>query len=181
MKNYIRNKDKEGGQMENLILINKMLPDDWEQVREIYLEGIATGNATYQKEAPSWETWDNGHILECRIVARLDGKVLGWAALSPVSSRCVYSGVAEVSIYVSQSSKGKGIGSKLLKTLIEISEQNGYWTLQSGIFPENVSSLKLHIKSGFRKVGRRERIGKMDGAWRDTILLERRSNIVGIN
>lgn len=118
---------------------------------------------------------------ECRIVAGIAGKVLGWAALSPVSSRCVYAGVAEVSIYVSQSSQGKGIGSKLLKSLIEISEQHGYWTLQSGIFPENVASPKLHSKHGFRQVGRRERIGKMDGVWRDTILLERRSSKVGIN
>lgn len=163
------------------IHIDEMLQEDWEQVREIYLEGIATGNATFQKEAPSWETWDKGHISDCRIVARLDGKILGWGALSPVSSRCVYSGVAEVSIYVGQNSRGKGIGSKLLNSLIKISEQNGYWTLQSGIFPENVSSLKLHVKYGFREVGKRERIGKLDGVWRDTILLERRSVIVGIN
>jgi L-amino acid N-acyltransferase YncA len=167
--------------MENLIIINNMQNEDWDQVREIYQEGIATGNATFQKEPPTWEDWDMGHILECRLVARLDGKVLGWAALSPVSSRCVYAGVAEVSIYVGQNSKGKGIGSKLLKSLIEISEQYGYWTLQSGIFPENISSLKLQLKFGFRKVGRRDRIGKMDGVWRDTILLERRSHSVGIN
>jgi phosphinothricin acetyltransferase len=167
--------------MENSIRIDKMLYEDWEQVREIYCEGIATGNATFQTEAPSWEDWNIGHIKECRIVARLDDKVLGWAVLSPVSSRCVYAGVAEVSIYVSQSSKGNGIGSRLLKSLIELSEQNGYWTLQSGIFPENVASLKLHRKHGFRQVGRRERIGKMDGVWRDTILLERRSNKVGVN
>lgn len=167
--------------MENLILIDEMYREDWEQVREIYLEGIATGNATFQKEAPSWEDWDNGHIKECRIVARLDNKVLGWASLSPVSSRCIYAGVAEVSVYVSQNSRGKGIGSKLLNSLIELSEQNGYWTLESGIFPENIASLKLHIKSGFREVGRRERIGKMDGVWRDTILLERRSNVIENN
>ena len=167
--------------MENLIFIDKMLREDWEQVRKIYLEGIATGNATFQKEVPSWKAWDNDHIKECRIVGRLDGKVLGWDGLSPVSSRCVYAGVAEVSIYVNQNSNGKGIGSKLLKSLIELSEQNGYWTLQSGIFPENVPSLKLHSKYGFREVGRPERIGKMDGVWRDTILLERRSNEVGIN
>lgn len=167
--------------MDKSILIDEMLREDWQKVREIYLEGIFTGNATFQKEAPSWEDWDNGHIKECRIVTRIDDKVLGWAALSAVSNRCVYNGVAEVSIYVSQSSKGKGIGSILLKSLIEISEQNGYWTLQAGIFPENVPSLKLHSKFGFREVGRRERIGKMDGVWRDTILLERRSNVVGIN
>lgn len=167
--------------MESEVFIDKMLPEDWEQVREIYLEGIATGDATFQKEAPSWEEWDNSHMLEYRIVARSEGKVLGWAALSPVSSRCVYAGVAEVSVYVSQISKGKGIGSVLLKSLIEKSEVNGIWTLQSGIFPENVSSLKVHYKNGFREVGRRERIGKMDGVWRDTILLERRSKKVGVN
>lgn len=167
--------------MENTILIDKMLPEDWGQIREIYLEGIATGNATLQKEAPSWEAWDKGHILACRIVARSKGKVLGWAALSPISSRCVYSGVAEVSVYVGQKSRGRGVGSILLTSLIEISEQNGFWTLQSGIFPENVSSIKLHIKYGFREVGRRERIGKMDGVWRDVSLLERRSNEVGVN
>lgn len=157
-----------------------MLVEDWKQVREIYLEGITTGNATFQKEAPSWEEWDKSHKLDCRIVAQLEDKILGWAGLSPVSSRSVYAGVAEVSIYVSQSSKGKGIGSKLLKALIESSEQNGYWTLQSGIFPENVPSLKLHKKYGFREVGRRERIGQMDGIWRDTILLERRSKKIGV-
>ncbi|MGJ7921674.1 N-acetyltransferase family protein [Neobacillus sp. LXY-4] len=166
--------------MENPIQIDNMLQEDWEQVRNIYQEGIATGNATFQKEAPSWEDWNNSHLSECRLVARSEGKVLGWAALSPVSSRCVYAGVAEVSIYVSQSWNGKGIGSKLLESLIQISEKSGYWTLQSGIFPENVSSLKLHLKYGFREVGRRERIGKMDGVWRDTILLERRSKVVGM-
>ncbi|WP_306298938.1 GNAT family N-acetyltransferase [Bacillus sp. OV166] len=124
---------------------------------------------------------DSGHIKECRLVARLEDKVIGWVALNPVSERCVYAGVAEVSIYVSQSNNGKGIGSRLLNSLIEQSEQNGFWTIQSGIFPENVASLKLHSKHDFREVGRRERIGKMDGVWRDTILLERRSNIVGIN
>lgn len=167
--------------MKDSIIIDKMLQKDWDQVREIFLEGIATGNATFQKDAPSWEAWDNDHIKECRIVARLDDNVLGWAALSPVSSRCVYAGVAEVSIYVSRNNGIKGIGSKLLQSLIEISEQNGYWTLQSGIFPENIPSLKLHVKYGFREVGRRERIGKLDGVWRDIILLERRSYKVGIN
>jgi L-amino acid N-acyltransferase YncA len=167
--------------LDNPILIDKMQPEDWKQVREIYIEGISTGNATFQKEAPSWEEWNNNHLLECRIVARSGDKVLGWTALSPVSSRCVYAGVAEVSIYVCQNSQGKGIGNKLLKSLTEKSEQSGFWTLQSGIFPENISSLKLHHTFGFRKVGRRERIGKMEGIWRDVILLERRSNEVGID
>jgi L-amino acid N-acyltransferase YncA len=167
--------------MESTIFIDKMLPEDWGKVKEIYLEGIATGNATFQKEVPSWEDWNNSHMSECRIVARSESEILGWAALSPVSSRCVYVGVAEVSVYVSQISKGKGIGSILLNSLIQKSEENGIWTLQSGIFPENVSSLKVHYKNGFREVGRRERIGKMDGVWRDTILVERRSKNVGVN
>lgn len=165
--------------MKGAIKIEKMRADDWEAVRAIYLEGIATGHATFQKEAPSWEEWDLGHNGECRIVARLDGEVVGWAALSPVSSRSVYAGVGEVSVYVSQKHNGKGIGSLLLKSLIELSEQSGFWTLQSSIFPENEGSIKLHENHGFREMGRRERIGKMDGVWRDTIILERRSRIVG--
>ncbi|WP_226678381.1 GNAT family N-acetyltransferase [Mesobacillus jeotgali] len=167
--------------MEGSIKINKMLPDDWEKVRAIYLEGIATGHATFQKEAPSWEEWNLSHDAECRIVARLDGDVVGWAALSPVSSRSVYAGVGEVSVYVSQKHNGKGIGSFLLRSLIEISEQNGFWTLQSSIFPENEGSIQLHKNHGFREMGRRERIGKIEGVWRDTIILERRSRIVGNN
>lgn len=172
---------RKSGLMQNKIFIEKMLPKDWKQVKEIYIEGIATGIATFQKGAPAWEDWDNSHTPECRIVARSEGEILGWAALSPVSSRCVYAGVAEVSVYVSQSSKGKGIGSLLLMSLIEVSEENGYWTLQSGIFPENISSFKIHYKNGFREVGRRERIGKLNGVWRDTLLLERRSKNVGIS
>lgn len=165
--------------MEGSIKIEKMSADDWEEVRAIYLEGIATGHATFQKEAPSWKEWDSGHNAACRIVARSEEGVVGWAALSPVSSRSVYAGVGEVSVYVSPKHNGKGIGSLLLKSLIEISEQNDFWTLQSSIFPENAGSLGLHKKHGFREVGRRERIGKMDGVWRDTIWLERRSRIVG--
>lgn len=167
--------------MEKTIVIDKMLSVDWEEVRGIYLEGISTGNATFQTEAPSWEEWDISHIEACRIVARSGGGVVGWAALSPVSSRRVYSGVGEVSVYVSQKCNGKGIGSLLLESLIGISEQNGFWTLQASIFPENAGSLTLHKKYGFRELGRRERIGKVDGVWRDTILLERRSSKVGIN
>jgi phosphinothricin acetyltransferase len=167
--------------MASIILIDRMQSEDWEDVREIYLEGIATGHATFQKEAPAWEGWDAGHIQDCRLVARSERKVVGWAALSFVSSRCVYAGVAEVSVYVKQDSKGKGIGRLLLDSLIGVSEQSGYWTLQAGVFPENAASLQLHKKCGFREVGRRERIGKMEGVWRDTILLERRSNIVGMD
>lgn len=167
--------------MENNVLIGEMQQEDWEQVRDIYLEGIATGHATFQKEAPSWEEWDRSHVSECRIVASCNGKVVGWAALTPVSSRCVYAGVAEVSVYVSQSVVGKGVGSKLLYNLILRSEDQGFWTLQSSIFPENAASIKIHIKNGFRELGRRERIGKMDGVWRDTVLLERRSDKVGVS
>jgi phosphinothricin acetyltransferase len=153
---------------------------DWEEVKAIYLEGIATGNATFETAAPSWEQWDAGHLSFARLVARLESKLIAWAALSPVSQRCVYSGVAEVSVYVSAASRRSGIGRKLLQSLIDESEQNGIWTLQAGMFPENTGSLALHQSCGFREVGRRRRIGKMNGIWRDTILLERRSPIVGV-
>ena len=160
--------------------IEQMSPSDWEQVRAIYLEGIATAQATFETEAPSWERWNTSHLPFARLVARLSDRVAGWAALSPVSQRCVYGGVAEVSVYVSQTQRRSGIGRQLLSALISESEQNGIWTLQAGMFPENVGSLALHRRSGFREVGRRERIGKLNGVWRDTILLERRSSLVGI-
>lgn len=160
--------------------IDKMKPDDWDQVAQIYHEGIATGNATFQKDIPSWEEWDADHIQTGRIVVRSEDSIVGWAALSPVSSRFVYKGVAEVSVYVSTQHAGKGIGSLLLHALVKESEKNGYWTLQAGIFPENKASLKLHEKHGFRIVGHRERVGKMDWVWRDTVLLERRSKTVGV-
>ncbi|MEC2078129.1 GNAT family N-acetyltransferase [Metabacillus fastidiosus] len=160
--------------MKSEMIINDMLSDDWEQVKSIYIEAINKGNATFDKEAPSWESWDTNHFATCRLVARLEGKVAGWAALTPVSSRPAFSGVAEVSIYISELTKGKGIGSALLKALIESSEQEGFWTLQSGIFPENIASLNLHYKYGFREVGVREKIGKLDGVWRNIVLLERR-------
>ncbi|TMU87202.1 N-acetyltransferase family protein [Bacillus sp. BHET2] len=160
--------------------IDEIKPADWNQVAEIYREGIATGNATFQKDVPSWEVWDANHIQAGRIVMRSEDSILGWAAMSPVSSRCVYTGVAEVSVYVSSRHTGRGIGSLLLDALIEASERHGYWTLQSGIFPENRVSIKLHEKHGFRTIGHREKIGKMDGVWRDTVLLERRSKRVGV-
>ena len=156
-----------------------MAAADWERVRAIYLEGIATGNATFETAAPSWEQWDAAHLPFARLVARQKGTLVGWAALSPVSQRCVYGGVAEVSVYVSASTRRSGVGRKLLQSLIDESGQNGIWTLQAGMFPENTGSLSLHQSCGFREVGRRERIGKMNGAWRDTILLERRSTTVG--
>ncbi len=158
-----------------------MRSSDWEQVRAIYLEGIATGQATFETEAPGWEQWDAGHLSDCRLVARADGGILGWAALSPVSRRAVYAGVAEVSVYVSAGARGNGIGDALLAALIAASEQQGVWTLQAAIFPENRASIALHLKYGFREVGRRERIARHHGIWRDTVILERRSKVVGID
>jgi L-amino acid N-acyltransferase YncA len=158
-----------------------MQPSDWEQVRAIYLEGIHAGHATFETDAPPWEQWDAGHLREPRLVARCGEVILGWAALSPVSSRGVYAGVAEVSIYVRDESRGQGIGRALLERLIAESEQEGIWTLQAGVFPENTASLRLHRSLGFRELGRRERLGKMKGVWRDVVLLERRSNVAGID
>jgi phosphinothricin acetyltransferase len=160
--------------------IDPMTPDDWPQVRAIYLEGIATGNATFETDAPSWDDWDRAHVAEPRLVARdMDGPVLGWVAVTPVSGRCVYAGVADLSVYVSVAARGRGIGRALLQALIDSSERAGIWTLQAGIFPENAPSLALHRACGFRDVGRRERIGKMHGVWRDVLLLERRSPSAG--
>ena len=166
--------------MTSELTIAPLRPGDWERVKEIYLEGIATGNATFETTAPSWPQWDAAHLSFARLVARQDSTLIAWAALSPVSQRCVYGGVAEVSVYVSASSRRSGVGRKLLQSLIDESEQNGIWTLQAGMFPENTGSLALHQSCGFREVGRRRRIGKMNGIWRDTILLERRSPIVGV-
>lgn len=162
------------------IIIDAMQPQDWPAVRAIYLEGIATKNATFETSAPEWEKWDSGHLQNCRLVARLNDQVVGWAALSPVSSRCVYAGVAEESIYISESARGQGVGRKLLAALIEESEQAGIWTIQTGIFPENTVSLHLHERCGFRVLGVREKVGQMDGVWRDVVLLERRSRVVGV-
>jgi len=156
-----------------------MTADDWGAVLEIYREGMATGNATFEKSVPDWETWDARHLPCCRWIARAGDQVLGWAALSPVSARAVYAGVAEVSAYVAGQARGRGVGSALLSALVAASEANGIWTLQASIFPENGSSIAIHRKCGFRVVGTREAIGFMDGRWRDTILMERRSAIAG--
>lgn len=158
-----------------------MVPEDWPRVRQIYVEGIATGNATFETGAPSWEKWDNGHLQKCRLVACSGAEVLGWAALSPVSSRSVYAGVTEVSVYVARAAQGNGVGRALLAALIESAEAAGIWTLQAGIFPENIASIQLHKSLGFREVGRREKIGRMGDRWRDVMLLERRSKVVGIS
>ena len=148
---------------------------DWDAVREIYLEGIATGNATFETHAPEYDDWNAAHLESCRLVARDGDRIAGWAALSPVSRRAVYRGVAEVSVYVSTADHGKGVGRSLLLRLIDESEHHGIWTLQAGIFPENTASIELHKRCGFREVGRRERIGKLKGVWRDVVLMERRS------
>jgi len=155
--------------------IGPMAAADWPAVRAIYLEGIATGNATFETEAPSWERWDAAHLPHCRLAAREAGAMLGWAAISAVSSRCVYRGVAEVSVYVAERARGRGVGRALLEALVRESERQGIWTLQAGIFPENEASLELHRRCGFRVVGRRERIGELAGQWRDVLLLERRA------
>ncbi|RXE56385.1 phosphinothricin acetyltransferase [Methanoculleus taiwanensis] len=162
-------------------IVREMSAADREDLHRIHLEGIATGNATFESEAPSWERWDAGHIRSCRFVAVGNGKILGWAALSPYSGRPVYAGVAEVSVYVGKDARGLGVGSALLAELIAASEREGFWTLQAGIFPENEPSLALHKKHGFCVVGRRERLGRMkDGTWRDVLLLERRSLRAGL-
>lgn len=162
--------------------IEEMKESDWEQVSNIYLNGIKTRIATFQTEAPAWEDWDKGHIKSCRFVAKHMDKVLGWAALSPVSSRCVYKGVAEVSIYIGEECKGQGVGTTLLAHLIKESEKNGFWTLQSGIIAKNDASIALHKKCGFREVGIRERVAKMNNKeWMDVMFMERRSKITGID
>lgn len=161
--------------------VEEMQPSDWEAVRAIYLEGIAGGIATFETDAPSWEKWDAKHLPRFRFVARAAGAVCGWVALSAVSQRAVYAGVAELSIYVAATERRRGVGQALLSAVIASSESGGIWTLQSGVFPENEASIRLHMKNGFREVGRRERIGKRDGVWRDFILLERRSSVAGID
>jgi phosphinothricin acetyltransferase len=162
-----------------------MVAADWPAVRAVYAEGIATGDATFEVAAPSWEAWDAGHVAEHRLVALADDAVtadvvaptgiLGWAACSPVSDRCVYAGVLEVSVYVAAAARGRGAGSALLGALVASTEAAGVWTLQAGIFPENAASVALHRRHGFRVVGTRERLGQLDGVWRDVLLLERRS------
>ena len=165
--------------MQRDFVADKMKDEDWDEVVSTYQEGIVTGNATFETDAPTWDKWDKSHLRDCRLVARAEGKVIGWAALSPVSTRCVYSGVAEVSLYVAASTRGIGVGKALLRALIDESERIGIWTLQAGIFPENAASIALTKGCGFREVGHRERIGQMDGIWMDVILMERRSKIAG--
>ena len=159
--------------------IEAMSDDDWPEVQRIYIEGLETGDASFETEAPTWERWNTGHRPDCRLVARDGDGILGWAALSPISSRRVYAGVAEVSIYIAAAARGRGVGKALLDALITESERAGVWTLQASIFPENEASVRLHKQRGFREVGRREAIAQRAGIWRDTILFERRSRVAG--
>jgi len=162
-----------------MITFSTLLQEHWRAVKNIYEEGIKTGNATFEQQSPDWETWNTTHLAHSSIVAMIDNEIAGWAALTAVSGRCVYAGVGEVSVYVAEKYRGKKIGNALLQELIKQSEQNNIWTLQAGIFPENKSSIKIHKANGFRMVGFREKIGLMNGVWRDTVLMERRSDVVG--
>lgn len=168
----------DGSEMQ--FVVEQMREEDWPVVQMIYRQGIASGHATFETEPPDWEEWDKSHLSHCRLAARSGGRLIGWAALSPISTRCVHSGVAAVSLYVKASQRGKGIGKALLSALIEESERKGIWTLDAGIFPENAASIALHKAFGFREVGYKERVGQMNGVWRDVILMERRSKVAGV-
>jgi L-amino acid N-acyltransferase YncA len=161
------------------IAIDLLVPAHWQAVARIYGEGLATGDATFETEIPAWERWDAAHLADHRLVALDDGEVVGWTALSPVSERCVYAGVAEESVYVADAARGRGVGRALLEELIRRSEEAGIWTIQTGVFPENEVSLRLHERVGFRVVGVRERLGQRNGVWRDVVFLERRSALAG--
>jgi phosphinothricin acetyltransferase len=158
------------------LAVRDLRPEDWPQVAAIYRDGMRSGMATFETEVPSWESWDAAHSL--RVVAESYDRIVGWAALAPVSSRWAYRGVAESSVYVSRDARGRGVGHTLMEELIERGEEAGVWTLQTSIFPENEASLKLHHRVGFRVVGVRKRVGKRDGLWRDTVLMERRSEVI---
>lgn len=160
------------------VSLRELRPEDWPAVRAIYEDGIRSGDATFETEPPSWEAWDAAHPA-LRLVAERDGSVVGWAALSPASARRCYRGVGQVSVYVANEARGAGLGRALLEQLVERSETAGYWTLTAGVFPENEASLRLHQSCGFRAVGVRERLGESTGVWRDVVLLERRSAVVG--
>jgi L-amino acid N-acyltransferase YncA len=158
--------------------VRELRREDWPAVKAIYEQGIAGGDATFETEAPSWDDWDRSHLKGHRLVALQEGEVVGWAALAPVSERCVYGGVSEDSVYVADAARHRGVGRALLEQLIEGAEGDGIWTIQAGIFPENQASIKLHRRCGFRVVGVRERIGSHHGAWRDVVLMERRSGVI---
>jgi L-amino acid N-acyltransferase YncA len=169
-----------------MVQVMAMSAADWPAVAAIYQEGIDTGSATFETTPQaSWEEWCKARINACSLAARMGDCIVGWAALSPVSSRKVYAGVAEVSIYIQAEMRGKGVGSRLLEELIRISEANGIWTLQAGILSDNQASVALHLRHGFRVVGVREKLGRMEfgpyqGQWRDVLLLERRSKVMGL-
>jgi len=165
--------------MDEGVTLREMVADDWHRVADIFDEGLATGLATFETDVPTWESWDDAHLPSCRLVAEAAGMIVGWAALSGVSDRCVYGGVAETSVYVDDEARGRGVGTLLLERLVAASEAAGLWTLQAGIFAENVGSVRVHEKCGFRVVGTRERLGKLGDRWRDVLLLERRSRVVG--
>jgi L-amino acid N-acyltransferase YncA len=155
--------------------ITSIQPGDWESIRAIYLEGIATGQATFETEAPAWAAWDESHLRRPRLKATQGKTIIGWTALSPVSRRAVYAGVAEISIFIAAAWRGRGVGRALLSALVAASEELGIWTLQAGIIAGNAASVALHRACGFREVGIRERIGRLDGVWHDVVLMERRS------
>ena len=157
-------------------VVRDLRPEDWPQVSAIYADGIRTGNATFETGVPSWDAWDAAHH-GIRLVAELDGEVAGWATVTPVSERHCYRGVAENSIYVAEAARGHGVGRVLLEALLARADEAGIWTIEAGIFPENRASVRLHLVCGFRIVGVRERIGQMNGAWRDVLFLERRSDL----
>ena len=157
-----------------MLVVRALRPDDWPNVAAIFTEGIATGDATFETAVPGWEEWDAAHLPAHRLVAELDGDVAGWCAIVPYSRRAVYRGVGEESVYVAERARGRGVGRTLLEALVESARSGGLWTLQAGIFPENEASLALHRALGFREVGVRERIGRLDGTWRDVVLLELR-------
>ena len=163
------------------LTIEPLTADDWPRVAEIYRSGMATGDSTFETEVPSWEEWDRDHVAEPRLVARRDGEVVAWAVLSRVSSRCVYEGVAEISLYVDAAARGAGVGGALLDAMLSASEEAGFWTLYAGVFPENAASLALFRRRGFRDYGVQERVGKMGDRWRDVLQLERRSSRVGVD
>lgn len=158
--------------------IEPLRAEHWPEVAQIYADGIATKNATFETEVPSWESWDSSHLAEHRFVALLEGRVVGWVAVSPVSSRCVYAGVVENSVYVAADARGRGIGRALLEALIASTESAGVWTIETGVFPENDASVRLHKSVGFEVLGRRKRIGRLDGVWRDVLFIERRSAVI---
>jgi len=162
------------------ITIENLKKEHWPQVEAIYLEGIRTNDVTFETTSPGWESWNQARLECCRLIMKRDDTIIGWAALSPYSRRFVYRGVAELSIFIASPDRGKGLGTILLKKLVEESEANGIWTLQAGIFPENIASIAIHKRLGFREVGVRKKLGQMNGIWRDVVLLERRSTVAGI-